>query len=120
PETGGFFPNVVAHGLSTGSTIGFTAAQTLNGRPGISADGNLIVANSNFALDPMFASRGIFVFSATPPPRLGNISTRGQVLTNNDVMIAGFIIGGSTAKTVVVNVAGPSLTPFGITNALAD
>jgi hypothetical protein len=54
------------------------------------------------------------------PPRLGNISTRGQVLTNNDVMIAGFIIGGATPKTVVVNVAGPSLVPFGITNALLN
>jgi hypothetical protein len=42
------------------------------------------------------------------------------VLTGNDVMIAGFIIGGSTAKTVVVNVAGPSLAQFGITNPLAN
>jgi hypothetical protein len=49
-----------------------------------------------------------------------NISTRGQVLTGNDVMIAGFIIGGSSAQTVVINVAGPSLVNFGISNALAD
>jgi hypothetical protein len=48
------------------------------------------------------------------PPRLGNISTRGQVLTGNDRMIAGFIIGGAVAKTVVVNVAGPSLNQFGL------
>jgi YVTN family beta-propeller protein len=52
--------------------------------------------------------------------RLGNISTRMQVLTGNDVMIAGFVVGGSTSKTVVVNVAGPSLVPFGITNALLN
>ena len=54
------------------------------------------------------------------PPRLANISTRMQVLTGNDVMIAGFIIGGTVAKTVVVNVAGPSLSAFGITNPLAN
>jgi hypothetical protein len=54
------------------------------------------------------------------PPRLANISTRGQVLTGNNVMIAGFIIGGSTAKTVVINVAGPSLANFGITDPLAN
>ncbi|QJR13384.1 hypothetical protein [Usitatibacter palustris] len=54
------------------------------------------------------------------PPRLANISTRGQVLTGNDVMIAGFIIGGPTAKTVIVTVAGPSLVNAGIPNALAN
>jgi hypothetical protein len=86
--------------------------------PAISADGDIIVANSNFQLDSRYASRGIFL--ALSPPRMANISTRGQVLLNSDVMIAGFIIGGSMPKTVVVNVAGPSLVPFGITNALAN
>jgi hypothetical protein len=32
------------------------------------------------------------------PPRLGNISTRAQVLTGNDVMIGGFIIGGPRSR----------------------
>jgi hypothetical protein len=57
---------------------------------------------------------------ALNPPRLANISTRGQVLTNNDRMIAGFIIGGSASKTVVVNVAGPNLVQYGIANALPN
>jgi YVTN family beta-propeller protein len=59
-------------------------------------------------------------FTINAPDRMSNISTRMQVLTGNDRMIAGFIIGGSAPKTVVINVAGPSLAPFGITNALAD
>jgi hypothetical protein len=54
------------------------------------------------------------------PPRLGNISTRMQVLTGNDVMIGGFVIGGSKNKTVAIVATGPSLVPFGITNALAN
>ena len=54
------------------------------------------------------------------PPRLGNLSTRMQVLTGNDVMIGGFVIGGSANKTVVVRARGPSLVPFGIANALAN
>ena len=59
--------------------------------------------------------------SGTPTAStLSNMSTRGPVLTGNDVMIAGFIIGGSTQKTVVINVAGPSLAAFGITNPLAN
>lgn len=49
-----------------------------------------------------------------------NISTRGQVLTANDVMIGGFIIQGSGAKTVVVRARGPSLTALGVPGALAN
>jgi Tol biopolymer transport system component len=112
PETGGFFPNVVAHVFANGATSGFTAANTLNGVPAISADGDIIVSNSNAALDSRYASRGIFL--ALSPPRLGNISTRMQVLTGNDRMIAGFIVGGTMPKTVVVNVAGPSLNQYGL------
>ena len=62
----------------------------------------------------------LFVIDSSPIPSLTNISTRGQVLSGNDVMIAGFIIGGSASKTVVINVAGPSLVPFGIANALMN
>ncbi len=55
-----------------------------------------------------------------PEAPLANISTRGQVLTGGDVMIGGFIIQGDAPQTVVVRARGPSLVPFGITNALAD
>jgi hypothetical protein len=55
-----------------------------------------------------------------PEVPLINISTRGQVLTGNDVMIGGFIIQGSGPQTVVVRARGPSLIPFGIPNALAN
>ncbi len=51
---------------------------------------------------------------------LVNISTRLQVLTGNDVLIGGFIIGGSAAKTVVVRARGPSLASAGIANPLAN
>ncbi|MBK7661925.1 MAG: hypothetical protein IPJ28_23635 [Betaproteobacteria bacterium] len=55
-----------------------------------------------------------------PPSRLGNISTRMQVLTGNDVLIGGFIIQGAAAKRVVVRARGPSLVPFGTANAIAN
>jgi hypothetical protein len=54
---------------------------------------------------------------ATP---LVNISTRGRVLTGNDVMIGGFVINGSGPQTVAIVGTGPSLAPFGITNPLAN
>ena len=58
--------------------------------------------------------------AASNPPRLSNISTRGQALTGGDVMIAGFVIGGAANKTVAVVVTGPSLGQFGIPNPLPN
>lgn len=52
--------------------------------------------------------------------RAGNISTRAQVLTGENVMIGGFIVGGSQGKEVVVRGIGPSLGQFGIANPLND
>jgi hypothetical protein len=55
-----------------------------------------------------------------PAVPLVNISTRGDVLTGDDVMIGGFIVQGSGPQTVVVTATGPSLSGFGIANPLAD
>ena len=35
-------------------------------------------------------------------------------------MIAGFIVQGSAPKRVLIRAAGPSLTQFGVPNALAN
>ncbi len=51
---------------------------------------------------------------------LRNLSTRGQVGTGGNVLIAGFVVAGSTPKQVLIRAIGPSLTPYGITGALAD
>jgi|GEM_PF-1407248 len=42
--------------------------------------------------------------------KLANISTRGFVQTNDDVLIAGTIIGGPASQRVLVRAIGPSLT----------
>jgi len=55
-----------------------------------------------------------------------NISTRGPVGTNANVMIGGFIVGdglgsnGDGSSTVLVRALGPELTSFGIADALLD
>jgi hypothetical protein len=54
------------------------------------------------------------------PAQLQNISTRLNVLDNDNVLIGGFIITGGAAKKVMLRAIGPSLTQFGITGALAD
>jgi hypothetical protein len=53
--------------------------------------------------------------------QLANISTRGFVRTGENVMIGGFILGGSSTPTrVVVRGIGPSLAQFGLNPVLAD
>ena len=58
--------------------------------------------------------------SNPPPSQLANISTRGLVQTGDDVLIGGFIVTGSSPTNILVRAIGPSLTAFGISNALAD
>jgi len=51
---------------------------------------------------------------------LGNISTRLPVGTGDNVLIAGFIITGNAAKQLVLRALGPTLTQFGVPNAMQD
>ena len=54
---------------------------------------------------------------------LANISSRGFVDVNNDVMIGGVIVGGPNTDgkaTVLVRAVGPSLTGIGVQDALLD
>jgi hypothetical protein len=52
---------------------------------------------------------------------LTNVSTRGFVGTDQNVMIGGFITeGGNGSTEVVVRGLGPTLTQFGVSGALAD
>jgi len=67
------------------------------------------------------------VYDATPEggysratPRLINISARTQVGQGGNILIAGFVIGGSTSETVLIRASGPALTPFGVSHVLPD
>ena len=52
--------------------------------------------------------------------QLANISTRLQVGTGSNVLIGGFIIGGTQTKKVLLRGLGPSLSGSGISNFLND
>ncbi len=57
----------------------------------------------------------------TTATRMTNISTRAYVGTGNDREIGGFIISGSTSKTVMIRGRGPSISgaPFNMTGTLS-
>ena len=59
----------------------------------------------------------IFVLDQQADSRLANLSTRAFVGTGGDILIAGFILGGSSDSRIALRGIGPSL---GLPNALAN
>jgi sugar lactone lactonase YvrE len=53
-------------------------------------------------------------------PRMLALSCRAPAGAGDNVLIAGFVIGGSTSKTLLIRGVGPSLTSFGLTGVLPD
>jgi uncharacterized delta-60 repeat protein len=62
----------------------------------------------------------VYDVDQTAASKLANVSTRGLVATGNDVMIGGAILRGTVAARVLLRAIGPSLTNFGVPNALPD
>jgi len=61
----------------------------------------------------------------TPPPgsqttHLVNLSVRSTAGTGSQTLIAGFVVGGSGSKSVLVRGDGPVLASFSVTGVLAD
>jgi kumamolisin len=57
-----------------------------------------------------------------PPQRLANISSRAEVETGANILIAGFVIQGpaGTSKNILVRGIGPALAAFSVSGALAN
>ena len=69
---------------------------------------------------PAIALVELYDLSPVSDSRLANISTRGIVGTDSDLLIAGFIVGAVDSSTVVVRALGPSLGAVGINDPLGD
>ena len=52
--------------------------------------------------------------------RLVNTSVRAQVRQGDALMVAGFVVGGSGTKRVLVRAVGPTLGNYGVSGVLAD
>jgi cyclophilin family peptidyl-prolyl cis-trans isomerase len=62
----------------------------------------------------------VYDLDSGPGSTLLNISTRGQVGVDPNALIGGFILGGAESKSMLVRAIGPSLTAFGVPNALTN
>lgn len=73
-------------------------------------------------IGPAFQQAGVNVvdISVPPPTAVANISTRSQVGSGDNVMIAGFTTQGGATTRLIIRGIGPSLSAFGVPGALAD
>ena len=62
----------------------------------------------------------VFQSAASADSSLVNISTRSPVATGDSLQVAGFVIEGTAAKTVLIRGAGPALASYDVAPFLAD
>jgi hypothetical protein len=74
--------------------------------------------DSGLALAEVYDDTPVGTFTPSTP-HLTNVSARASVGAGN-VLIAGFVIGGSTSRTVLIRASGPALEQFGISGTLPD
>jgi hypothetical protein len=85
---------------------------------------SVTVANAEGAVTSAAALLTVGAGAAPAGPsasvRLVNISTRAGVGTGGNILIPGFVIGGSGTETVLIRADGPALSAFGVTGVLAQ
>lgn len=101
----------------------------------IESNGNIVVADNGnggtFRFSPAGVRGTVFSSEFNTPQFLAvepsqhqvlNVSTRGLVQSGENVLIAGFTVGGQgpIGTSILVRALGPSLTAVGVVNALTD
>jgi hypothetical protein len=130
PSNAGLPPNLSFDGINkiSGIFIGgpingvSTDAADRNRRlpDGTNLAGGIVSNVQLFSANPPNGTGILPLISFLEPSGAGNIATRLAVGTGENVLIGGFIIEGNAPKKVVIRAIGPSLTQFGVPNALAD
>ena len=82
--------------------------------------GGIITNVQLFAANPPNGAGILSLIEFRDATAVGNIATRLAVGAGENVLIGGFIIEGNAPKKVVIRAIGPSLTQFGVPNALTD
>jgi uncharacterized protein GlcG (DUF336 family) len=78
---------------------------------------------AKFPRDPTGTNGKVEMVAAAPitgAPRTVSVSTRANVDTGTNQLIAGFTVVGGDPKQLLIRALGPSLTGFGVPGALSD
>lgn len=104
--------------ITSGGLLNFPTSLALDTRNGKTTI--YVCNNGNFFFGATQSNQGLLRISNADTSRLLQFSMRGTVGTGGDIMISGFVIDGTSPKTVLVRAIGPTLGAFGVANALAD
>jgi arylsulfate sulfotransferase len=104
---------IMAHGLAPTNPSESATIQTLS--PGAYT---VVVSGKDSSTGISLAE--IYDLSPESNSKLANISGRGFVGTNDNVLISGFIVGDVASSTVIVRALGPSLGSSGVSQPLSD
>ncbi len=130
PPNSGLLHTVGSLGVNTSDLVGFDISQgtgtayaslTVGGTAGlytINLANGAATLVGNIANATALNGETIVDIAVPTATRLLNIATRGRVGTGEDVLIGGFISKGG--GRLVLRAIGPSLTAFGVANALPD
>lgn len=98
--------------FNVGGTVGLYTVDTLTGTA-------TALGTIGAAPEPV-AAGSVIALAAPSGTRWVNLSSRGRVGTGGDVLIGGFVARGGASSKVLLRAIGPSLSAFGVTDALAD
>ncbi len=115
--TGNNAQTIASYGLDPHNSIESALYLTLN--PG---GYTAVVQSFSNAQQPATTGVGLFELYDlhTTGGRAGNVSSRGQVQSGDNVLIGGFIVGNGANKELIIRALGPSLSSGGVNNPLPD
>lgn len=127
PPNDGVLRTVGPLGVDTSAVVGFDvfspgvayASLVVGGSPGLYRI-NLSTGAATLVTALPAGASDLALTPKEPALAIVNTSARGLVTPGDGALISGFVIQGSQPVTVLVNVRGPSLTAFGLTNVLTD
>jgi hypothetical protein len=102
--------------LVTGSLDAALVATLSSGGYSVQVSGN--GTGTGTALTELYDTTPIAAYTLTVP-RLVNVSCN-TTLPTGGTLTAGFTVGGTSNKTVLIRASGPTLAGFGLTGTMAD